>query len=313
MPVITKVLGWLLGLFFLFISLVAMIGSFTGKQFSFLSGVFLCLGSLVLLPPIASRFIERPAKTHWGTTTAGLIFMKSTLFVVCFALFAVTTPSVPESKTVPPRPSAAAPKPVVVKNYSVQENAAFFEKLLADGIVTSSHLQEGWVFIDKEHWQKKSDIDKEILAKRLFQYTCQKAPKGFGKTYGIWFATQMDPESNKVYARYKPELGFIQFDPPHNTEILVHRTALAEQEKGIQELIKHHLIGKIEPEYSRVYVDPDFWSTLNIDQKQEFMAGMAFYFGRKSDIEERMPAHVYDFMSGKELASWDPLMGFQVK
>ena len=68
----------------------------------------------------------------------------------------------------------------------------------------------------------------------------------------------------------------------------------------------------IEPQYNIAYVDLDMWKSIDIRAKESLCKALAVYCAMKNDKND-YNIHVYDRMSGHELASWNDWRGLQVE
>ena len=90
--------------------------------------------------------------------------------------------------------------------------------------------------------------------------------------------------------------------------------AIAQKEslKVLAELKKMKIVYEERPEVNTIYVYPSAWSRMTIGAKEEFSSGMALYCELNCAVAASV-VHIKDMYSGKELASYSPLWGFQVK
>jgi len=67
----------------------------------------------------------------------------------------------------------------------------------------------------------------------------------------------------------------------------------------------------IEPDLNKAYIDPDLWTQMNAELKEDFSASLAIYCGNKKGTRLYW-VEIYDKQSGKKLAKYSQNWGFKV-
>lgn len=91
---------------------------------------------------------------------------------------------------------------------------------------------------------------------------------------------------------------------------------LAELEKAIRELESGGLITRMDggarsiPGAARIYVDGPLWAGFKVDQKEDLIRFLSRY---RDSLEGRPQVELIDDRSGRELASYGPILGISLK